>query len=170
MTLMAPLGGWLSDKGVAYFGRRRGRQSTVWIGMTFSALLLWIGSHTVNNTSAILLLAVAAGFSHFAAPSWWATCIDLTPEHAGSLSGLMNTCANLAGGIAPISTAYLATKFGWVTALDFAALVSFSGGLMWVFVNADDNLEVSSEGRPSSSPYSASITRVQPVAGAKASS
>jgi sugar phosphate permease len=82
----------------------------------------------------------------------------------------MNTCANLAGGIAPISTAYLATRFGWITALDFAALVSFCGGLIWVFVNADDNVEVGSEGRPSSTRYSASVTRVQPVAGAKASS
>ena len=145
MTLMAPLGGWLSDKAVAHFGRRRGRQSTVWFGMTCSAVLLWAGSHTVNNTSAILLLAVAAGFSHFAAPSWWATCIDLTPEHAGSLSGLMNTCANLAGGVAPILTAYVATKFGWITALDLAALASFCAGVIWVFVNAADRLEIGSE-------------------------
>ena len=169
MTLMAPLGGWLSDKAVAYFGRRRGRQSTVWIGMTCSALLLWAGSHRVNNTSAILLLAVAAGFSHFAAPSWWATCIDLTPEHAGSLSGLMNTCANLAGGIAPISTAYIATRFGWIAALDFAALVSFCGGVIWVFVNAEENLEVGSEGHPSPAMYPAGIGREQPVAGGKTS-
>ncbi len=144
MTLMAPLGGWLSDKAVARFDRRRGRQSTVWVGMTCSALLLWAGSHTVNNSAAILLLAGAAGFSHFAAPSWWATCIDLAPNHSGSLSGLMNTCANLAGGIAPILTARIATVFGWTKALDFAALVSFTAGIVWVFVNANDNLEAGS--------------------------
>jgi ACS family glucarate transporter-like MFS transporter len=167
MTLMAPLGGWLSDKAVAHFGRRRGRQSTVWFGMTCSALLLWAGSHTVNNTSAILLLAVAAGFGHFAAPSWWATCIDLTPEHAGSLSGLMNTCANLAGGIAPISTAYIATRFGWITALDCAALVSFCGGVIWVFVNAADGLEAGGEAQPATMATSASDAGVRPVAGVK---
>jgi hypothetical protein len=55
-------------------------------------------------------------------------------------------------------------------ALDFAALVSFCGGLIWVFVNAEDNLEAGREGRPSSAAYSSSITRVQPVAGAKATS
>jgi MFS transporter, ACS family, glucarate transporter len=163
MTLMAPLGGWLSDKAVAHFGRRRGRQSTVWFGMTCSALLLWAGSHMTENTSAILLLALAAGFSHFAAPSWWATCIDLTPEHAGSLSGLMNTCANLAGGIAPISTAYLAAKFGWIAALDFAAVVSFCGGLIWVFVNAADRVEGGDKSRTSTFPRSASDPSVRPV-------
>ena len=141
MTLMAPLGGWLSDRAVARFGRRRGRHSTVWVGMTCSALLLWAGSHTVNNASAILLLAAAAGFSTFAAPSWWAACIDLTPNYSGSLSGLMNTCANVAGGIAPILTAWLATEFGWTKALDFAALMSFTAGIIWVFVDAGESLE-----------------------------
>ena len=169
MMLMAPLGGWLSDKAVAHLGRHRGRQSTVWFGMTCSALLLWAGSHAVDNTSAILLLAAAAGFSHFAAPSWWATCIDLTPEHAGSLSGLMNTCANLAGGIAPISTAYIATKLGWTAALDFAAVVSFCGGVIWVFVNATDSLEGGSGSHISTIAISASDTDVRGVPGVNTS-
>jgi len=113
----------------------------VWIGMTLSALLLWLGSRTVNNAGAILLLAGAAGFSNFAAPSWWAACIDLAPNHSGSLSALMNTCANSAGGIAPVLTAYIATKFGWTRALDFAALMSFTAGLVWIFVDASSSVE-----------------------------
>jgi len=145
MTLMAPLGGWLSDKAVVRFGRRRGRQSTASIGMTCSALLLWSGSHAANNIFAVLLLAAAAGFSTFAAPSWWATCIDLTPNHSGALSGLMNTCANMAGGIAPILTASIATSLGWTKALDFAALVNFAAAIIWVFVNANDNLEADTD-------------------------
>jgi ACS family glucarate transporter-like MFS transporter len=145
MTLMAPLGGWLSDKAVVRFGRRRGRQSTASIGMTCSALLLWSGSHATNNIFAVLLLAAAAGFSTFAAPSWWATCIDLTPNHSGALSGLMNTCANMAGGIAPILTASIATSLGWTKALDFAALVNFAAAIIWIFVNANDNLEADTD-------------------------
>jgi MFS transporter, ACS family, glucarate transporter len=145
MTLMAPLGGWLSDKAVARFGRRHGRRSTVWIGMTASALMLLVGGRAVGDTSAILLLALAAGFSSFAAPSWWATCIDMSPNYSGSLSGLMNTCANIAGGIAPILTAHLATAFGWTSALDVAALVSFIGGVIWLGVNAGENLEADPE-------------------------
>jgi ACS family glucarate transporter-like MFS transporter len=86
-------------------------------------------------------LAASAGLSQFAAPSWWAGCIDLSPNYSGSLSGLMNTCANLAGGTAPILTAYLATKFGWATALDFAAIVTFSAGLIWIFVNVENSVE-----------------------------
>jgi ACS family glucarate transporter-like MFS transporter len=141
MTILSPIGGWLSDRAVQRFGTRRGRQSTVWIGMTASALLLWLGSRTGNNVAAILLLAGAAGFSNFAAPSWWASCIDLAPNHSGTLSALMNTCANSAGGIAPVLTGYIATTFGWTRALDFAALMSFTAGVVWIFVDASNNVE-----------------------------
>ena len=143
MTILSPIGGWLSDRAVQRFGVRRGRQSTVWIGMTTSALLLWFGSRTGNNVAAILLLAGAAGFSNFAAPSWWASCIDLAPNHSGSLSALMNTCANSAGGIAPVLTGYIATTFGWTRALDFAALMSFTAGVVWIFVDASNSVESS---------------------------
>jgi ACS family glucarate transporter-like MFS transporter len=141
MTLMALLGGWISDKAILRQGRRRGRQLPVWIGMTASAALLWSGSHQSRLPLSVLMLALAAGFSSFAAPSWWATCIDLSPHHSGSLSGLMNTCANVAGGIAPILTAYLATHFSWTQALNFAALVNLTAAALFCFVNADDNLE-----------------------------
>jgi len=152
MTILSPIGGWLSDRAVQRYGVKRGRQSTVWIGMTTSALLLWIGSRTGNNTTAILLLAGAAGFSNFAAPSWWASCIDLAPNHSGSLSALMNTCANSAGGIAPVLTGYIATNFGWIRALDFAALMSFTAGIVWIFVDASNNVESSNSEYLSSKP------------------
>lgn len=141
MALMAPLGGWISDKAILTQGRRRGRQIPVWIGMTASAVLLWSGSHQSQLAVSVLMLALAAGFSSFAAPSWWATCIDLSPHHSGSLSGLMNTCANLAGGIAPIFTAYLAVHFSWTEALNCAALVNLTAAALFCFVNADDALE-----------------------------
>ena len=139
IMLLAPLGGWLSDVAVSKFGKRLGRRLTVWIGMGFSAMLLWTGSHTLNNTAAILMLALAAGFNFFASPSWWATCIDLTPSYSGSLSGLMNTFSG--AWLAPILTAYIATRFGWTKALDFAALLTAIGAFLWIFVKADENLE-----------------------------
>jgi ACS family glucarate transporter-like MFS transporter len=103
--------------------------------------LLGVGSRAANNTVAISMLAVSAGFSAFAGASWWAACIDLTPNHSGSLSGLMNTCANIAGGIAPVLTAYVATAFGWTRALELGAFITFIGGLLWLLVDADQRLE-----------------------------
>jgi ACS family glucarate transporter-like MFS transporter len=139
--LLAPLGGWISDRAVASFGKRRGRQSAVWLGVACSATLLWAGAHTADNTVAILLLAGAAGFNLFATTTWWAACNDLTRRHSGSLSGLMNMFGNLGGWLSPIVTAYLATRFGWDRALGFAALVTLAAGVLWLLIDATQNLE-----------------------------
>lgn len=141
ITMLAPLGGWLSDRAVARLGKRRGRQGAVWLGVACSATLLWAGAHTANNTAAILLLALASGFNLFATATWWATCNDLTRNFSGSLSGLMNMCGNLGGWLSPIITARIATRLGWTAALDFGAVVTLIAGLLWIFVNAEKELE-----------------------------
>jgi ACS family glucarate transporter-like MFS transporter len=141
ILVLSPLGGWFSDRAVARFGKRRGRQCTVWLGMTLSALLLAAGAHTRANTLAIVLLACAAGFNLFATSTWWATCIDLTRNFSGSLSAMMNMWGNLGGWISPILTAYIATHFGWTRALDFAALITLCACLLWIQVNAEEDLE-----------------------------
>src|SRR4029077_17316789 len=43
--------------------------------------------------------------------------------------------------VAQIITASLATPFGWTRALDFAALLTALAAFLWIFVNADENLE-----------------------------
>ncbi len=141
VLLLAPMGGWVSDWAVRGFGRRRGRQATVWLGMTGSALLLTLGAHTHANILAVVLLAGAMGLNLFATPTWWAACIDLTQNYSGSLSAMMNTSGNLGGWISPILTAYIATRFGWTYALDFAAVITFLAALLWIGVNAEANLE-----------------------------
>jgi ACS family glucarate transporter-like MFS transporter len=140
-TLLSPVGGWFSDVAVRRLGKWRGRQVSVWLGMAVSAVLMFAGSHATNNRLAILLLAGSAGFSFFSLPTWWATCIDLSRNYSGSLSGLMNTFGNLGGWISPILTAYIASRFGWIRAIDFAALVTVVGGVLWLGVNANDDLE-----------------------------
>jgi len=141
IMLLAPCGGWASDRLVARIGTRRGRQCSVWLGAACSAALLWAGAHTANNTLAILLLAAAAGFNIFASATWWAACIDLTRNYSGSLSGLMNMFGNLGGWLAPIGTAFIATRLGWTQALDFAALLTLAAGALWILVNTEHNLE-----------------------------
>jgi ACS family glucarate transporter-like MFS transporter len=146
ILLLSPIGGWFTDSAAGKFGRRRGRQTAVWVGMGFSAMLVFLGCHTGNNVLAILIVASAAGFNMFGNIAWWATCIDILPSHAGSLSGLMNMCGGIGGSLAPVLTMYLASAFGWTWALDLIALLSLVSGALWFFVNADENLELS---RPS---------------------
>jgi MFS transporter, ACS family, glucarate transporter len=141
MMLMTPLGGWVSDASVVRFGRRRGRRFAAWAGLGFASTFLLLGSHVEGNSPAIVLLAMGAGFLGFANSSWWAACIDLAPHHSGPLAGLMNMGGNLGGWVSPVFTAYIATRFGWSRALDFAAVTTVLAGVAWFMVDAGQNLE-----------------------------
>jgi ACS family glucarate transporter-like MFS transporter len=141
ITVLALVGGRVSDLAVQKFGKRRGRQTAIWIAAVCSPVLLVIGAHTRSNFVAIPLLAAAAGFNFFPVPAWWATCIDLMPNFSASLSALMNSFAHLAAWLSPILAAHLITHFGWTRTLDITALITVVPGLIWFLVNADENLE-----------------------------
>ncbi len=140
ILLLTPAGGWFSDHAVAKWGRCRGRRTAVWLGVFISAATLAAGARVGNNTLAILLLALAAGFNLFATTTWWATCNDLAPESSGSLSGLMNMGGNIGGWLSPIATAAIAIHFGWSHALYFGALLTLIAGLLWFFIDASRRL------------------------------
>lgn len=141
IAILAPFGGLFSDFLSRRMGKRRGRQIAVWTGMFASALLLWMGSRAHNSITAVVLLAGASGSNMFAAPTFWATSIDLTPQFAGSLSGLMNMFGNLGGWLSPILTAYIAIRVGWAQALLVAALITVASGLCFIFVDASHCLD-----------------------------
>jgi MFS transporter, ACS family, glucarate transporter len=137
VLVLAPLGGLFSDYAVRCFGRGRGRQVTVWLGMTLSALLMAGGAHLESNTLAVLCLAGAVGFNIFATSSWWAGCIDLSPDYSGSLSSMMNALGNLGGAFSSFLTGYFAVWLGWSGALDIAAAITFVASVLWCFINVE---------------------------------
>lgn len=147
VLVLAPLGGLFSDYAVGRFGRGRGRQVTVWLGMTLSAALMAGGAHLASNALAVLCLAGAVGFNIFATSSWWAGCIDLAPNYSGSLSSMMNALGNLGGAISSFLTGYFALWVGWSGALDIAAVITFMASVLWCFINVDRPIE-SSPGKP----------------------
>jgi ACS family glucarate transporter-like MFS transporter len=141
IALLAPVGGWFSDLMVRKFKKRRGRRIAVLVGMLSSALMIALGSEADSRAEAITLLALGAGLNMFAASSYWATCIDMTDEFTGSLSGLMNTFGNLGGWLSPIVSAYVATHFGWNRALECAAVVTITSALLFLLVRADEKVD-----------------------------
>jgi ACS family glucarate transporter-like MFS transporter len=138
---MVPFWGWFADRMARWLGKARGRRAAAWLGIFSSALFLVSGSHTSNNTLALLQLAIAAGFNFAASAVLWTACTDISPTCSGSVSAVMTTFGSLGGSLSPILTAFIATRFGWSSALDFAAIVTIASGLAWFFINTGESIE-----------------------------
>jgi ACS family glucarate transporter-like MFS transporter len=137
IAIMTPLGGKVSDALTLRYGKRRGRLWVVLIGASMAALLIVIGGRVEDARLAVVLLSFGAGFHLFAQAPSWAAAIDVAPEHSGTLFGIMNTLAQFAGACAPVLTPTIAERFGWTSALDFAALMAATTGALWLAVRPE---------------------------------
>jgi MFS transporter, ACS family, glucarate transporter len=134
VAFTTPLGGMLSDRSVRRFGRTWGRRLPVIGGTLCSGLLLVAGGRAPQSEVAVVLLGLAAGSLNFALPNWWAKVNDISPGDSGKLSGLMNTAGGLGGVVSPVMTPWIAGRFGWIRALDFAAVIVVAAGLLWLWI------------------------------------
>jgi len=143
MAIFCPLGGWVTDRLVARWGINRGRALVGGAGMVLAAVSIVLGAFTESPYAAIALLSLGAGWLYFPVGAYWSSTVDISKRHAGTLSGLMNTGANLGGVLSPILTPWLAQQAGWSVALGFAACVALVGGLLWSKIKPDSGLHAS---------------------------
>jgi len=141
MLVFCPLGGWMTDRLATRYGVRNGR---VWAGMTgmgLAGLTVALGGYVDSPWLAVASLSLGAGWLYFAVGAYWASTTDLSKTYAGTLSGLMNTGANLGGALSPTVTPWLADHWGWPVSLLVAALIALAGALMWLRIDPGKGLE-----------------------------
>jgi ACS family glucarate transporter-like MFS transporter len=140
ISLFCPLGGWATDWLAAHFGVTVGRATAGAGGMVMSGFSILLGAVTDAPYLAILLLSLGAGWLYFSVGAYWSATTDLSKAHAGLLSGMMNTGANVGGSLSPTLTPWLAEHFGWSAALGVAAGTALIGGLMWLGIKPGEGL------------------------------
>lgn len=140
ISLLCPLGGWATDRLAVHLDVNRGRAWVGGSGMLLASLCILGGAFTPSAMSALLLLSLGAGWLYFSVGAYWASTVDLSKSHAGTLSGLMNTGANVGGALSPTLTPWLAEHFGWPAALGGAALMALAGCLFWLGIKPGDGL------------------------------
>lgn len=140
MAVLCPLGGWMTDRLAASRGIDQGRRLVGAAGMGLASLAVVLGAYSDSPLLAILLLSAGAGFLYFTVGAYWSCTSDLSPRYTGTLSGVMNTGANVGGSLSPVLTPWLAEQIGWAGALGVAALVALTGGLMWVKIRPTGGL------------------------------
>ena len=140
MAIFCPLGGWSTDRVAERYGINIGRGSIGGAGMVLSGLCILFGALTSNSFLAIGFLSLGAGWLYFTVGAFWSATQDLSPVHAGSLSGLMNMGGNLGGTLSPTLTPWIAQQWGWEVALGLAAIVACCGGIMWIGIKPEHGL------------------------------
>ena len=141
MTIFCPLGGWATDRLSEKYGINWGRASVGGTGMILAALFIIIGANVEAPYVAIGFLSLGAGWLYFTVGPFWSSTMDISKPYAGTLSGLMNTGANLGGTLSPTLTPWIADTYGWPVALGLAAGIAFIGGLCWFWIRPERGLE-----------------------------
>jgi MFS family permease len=111
-AICEPLGGWIADRMVARgCNERRSRKTVVTVAFLSSSMLL-AAARTPGDTSAVLMIGVAA-LVGLATGNLYTLTANSAPEGAvGMWMGMLNFSGNVPGVVAPIVTGLLIERTG----------------------------------------------------------
>jgi ACS family glucarate transporter-like MFS transporter len=135
MAICSPLGGWISDRLTRRYGKRVGRCGIAAVSILFSAVFLAVGTQAQDARLASVVLAGGAGALYLSQSSFWSVTADLAGRSAGTVSGVMNMCNQIAGATTASLTPLLAREFGWTVPFMVAAALCIVGSFSWLLVD-----------------------------------
>jgi ACS family glucarate transporter-like MFS transporter len=100
------------------------------------------------------LLALALASADFALGACWAVCLDIGADHAGVITGFMNTFGNLGGVAGPIVVGDVVARWGsWTIPFYITTIVYVCGALAWLAIDPRQRIDAVGTGL-ASAPYS----------------
>ena len=90
-------GGYLTDRLSRRYGIRVGRKALGSASLAVSAVCMFLAAFIPGKIAVFVFLSLCFGIFDLMLPTAWALCIDLGKQHAGTLSGAMNTAGNIGG-------------------------------------------------------------------------
>jgi ACS family glucarate transporter-like MFS transporter len=129
-------GGWLTDRLARLFGLKIARSWLGFVSFSGSAILLLLATQAQGRVGKAWLLALALASADLALSACWAVCLDIGKDHAGVVTGLMNTFGNLGGFLAPLVLGYAVTRWqSWTMPFYIASAVYAAGAICWLAVD-----------------------------------
>jgi len=129
-------GGWLTDVLARTRGLRTARCGLGFGSFLTGALLTFASTLVPQPIAKAVLLALALGSVDLALSACWSVCLDIGRDHAGVVTGCMNTFSNLGGVLTPLVVAYFVDRWqSWVFPFYVTAAVYAAGALLWLAID-----------------------------------
>lgn len=135
MAVCCTVGGAVSDRLTRWRGARLGRCILAAVVMLGASVFLALGSQVESARLASVVLAGGAGALYLAQSSFWSVTADIAGRSSGSVSGFMNTGAQVGGAVTASLTPWIAAHFGWTTSFLVAAGLCLLGAGAWLLVD-----------------------------------
>jgi MFS transporter, ACS family, glucarate transporter len=130
------IGGWLTDYLCRTRGLRVGRCYLGFAAFLICGALVFASTLSVPAIAKAVLLALALASADLALGACWAVPIDIAPNHAGVITGCMNTLGNLGGLIGPLVVGVAVDRWGsWTIPFYVTAAVYTGGALAWLAID-----------------------------------
>jgi nitrate/nitrite transporter NarK len=105
-------------------------------GFLTCAALVLASVLAASPVAKAVLLACALGSVDLALGACWAVCLDVGADHAGVVTGFMNTVGNIGGLIAPLVVGIAVDRWhSWTIPFYITAAVYACGALAWLVID-----------------------------------
>jgi len=121
-------------------GLRWGRRTVGLLGLGGSVIFVLLSLASWSPLVAIISLAMGFASANFALPNCWAVCLDIGRRHSGTVTGCMNTAAQIGGAIAATVVGYWAGHKQWSLAILAMALGFLISALLYLVIDASQPL------------------------------
>jgi sugar phosphate permease len=141
-TIGDTMGGWLSD--LIWKRTNKGkfaRRVVAITGSLVSAIFLIPAAMTDSANLAVALLACSLFGMEMSVGVYWAVCLDVGHEYAGTVSGMMNSIGNLGSALSPIAFGMIVQHTGsWVYPFLVASGLLVIAAVLWTRINPETSL------------------------------
>ena len=131
-------GGHLTDRLSQKYGVKVGRKALGSSSLAISAVCMFLAAFIPGKMAVFVFLSLCFGIFDLMLPSAWALCIDLGKQHAGTLSGAMNTAGNIGGFCCGILFGQLVESSGnYNLPLYMIAVMLIISAVLFAFINPE---------------------------------
>ena len=126
----------MTDRLSREHGLRVGRCGLGFVAFLTCGVLVFASTLSPPATAKALLLAFALASADLALGACWAAPLDIAPDHAGVITGFMNTSGNLGGLAGPMVVGLAVDRWqSWTFPFYITAGVYLCGALAWLAVD-----------------------------------